>query len=103
MRLNRSIFPISLNGRKIWLIVFPLFNFLTVEFLFRFLSISPEGKVPVIKIGDDWVADSDVITQLLEEKYPLPSLVTSPEKKSVYVILLNSYFPILARDFNFLG
>ncbi|KAL5724034.1 Glutathione S-transferase dhar1 [Ranunculus cassubicifolius] len=42
-----------------------------------FLDISPEGKVP------EWVADSDVITQIIEEKYPQPSLVTPPEFASV--------------------
>ncbi|CAA6659409.1 unnamed protein product [Spirodela intermedia] len=47
-----------------------------------FLEISPEGKVPVIKLEEKWVADSDVITQSLEEKYPNPSLVTPPEKKT---------------------
>ncbi|CAA7395724.1 unnamed protein product [Spirodela intermedia] len=48
-----------------------------------FLEISPEGKVPIIKLEEKWVADSDVITQSLEEKYPNPSLVTPPEKKTV--------------------
>ncbi|EEF39337.1 glutathione S-transferase DHAR2 [Ricinus communis] len=48
-----------------------------------FLEISPEGKVPVIKIDDKWVADSDVIVGILEKKYPEPSLVTPPEFASV--------------------
>ena len=48
-----------------------------------FLQISPEGKVPVLKIADEWVPDSDVITQKLEEKYPDPPLATPPEKASV--------------------
>ncbi|KAL6011228.1 hypothetical protein ACLOJK_001673 [Asimina triloba] len=48
-----------------------------------FLDISPEGKVPVIRWGDKWLPDSDVITQLIEEKYPEPSLVTPPEFASV--------------------
>jgi glutathione S-transferase len=51
---------------------------------FRFLEINPEGKVPVFNSGDGkWIADSDVITQLIEEKYPTPSLVTPPEYASV--------------------
>ncbi|KAL6001626.1 putative glutathione S-transferase dhar2, chloroplastic [Asimina triloba] len=49
-----------------------------------FLKVSPEGKVPVIKLDEKWVADSDVITQALEEKYPEPPLAVSPEKASVY-------------------
>lgn len=51
---------------------------------FRFLKINPEGKVPVFNGGDGkWIADSDVITQVIEEKYPTPSLVTPPEYASV--------------------
>ncbi|CAL4903201.1 unnamed protein product [Urochloa decumbens] len=49
-----------------------------------FLEISPEGKVPVFNSGDGkWIADSDVITQIIEEKFPTPSLVTPPEHASV--------------------
>uniref|UniRef100_A0A0D9WC25 GST N-terminal domain-containing protein n=1 Tax=Leersia perrieri TaxID=77586 RepID=A0A0D9WC25_9ORYZ len=49
-----------------------------------FLKISPEGKVPVFNNGDGkWIADSDVITQIIEEKYPTPPLVTPPEYASV--------------------
>ena len=49
-----------------------------------FLKISPEGKVPVFNSGDGkWIVDSDVITQVIEEKFPTPSLVTPPEYASV--------------------
>lgn len=48
-----------------------------------FLKISPEGKVPLIKLDEKWVPDSDVITQALEEKFPEPPLTTPPEKASV--------------------
>ncbi|KAL5721841.1 valine--tRNA ligase [Ranunculus cassubicifolius] len=48
-----------------------------------FLKINPEGKVPVVKFNETWVADSDVITQTLEDKYPEPSLVSPPEKASI--------------------
>lgn len=51
----------------------------------RFLKINPEGKVPVVKIDEQWIADSDVITQLVEDKYPNPPLATPPEKASVCV------------------
>uniref|UniRef100_A0A0D3BZA7 glutathione transferase n=1 Tax=Brassica oleracea var. oleracea TaxID=109376 RepID=A0A0D3BZA7_BRAOL len=45
-----------------------------------FLAISPEGKFPLVKFDDDenWVADSDVIVGIIEEKYPEPSLVMVP-------------------------
>ena len=49
--------------------------------------MNPEGKVPVIKIDDKWVADSDVIVGILEEKYPQPTLATPPEFSSVYVCM----------------
>jgi glutathione S-transferase len=52
----------------------------------RFLTINPDGKVPVIKLDEKWIADSDVITQALEEKYPVPPLGTPPEKAPVYVL-----------------
>ncbi|KAK4359967.1 hypothetical protein RND71_022196 [Anisodus tanguticus] len=48
-----------------------------------FLKISPEGKVPLIKLDEKWVPDSDVITQALEEKFPEPPLAIPPEKASV--------------------
>ncbi|KAK4751927.1 hypothetical protein SAY87_020725 [Trapa incisa] len=48
-----------------------------------FLKINTEGKVPVIKIDEKWIADSDVITQTLEEKFPSPPLATPPEKAPV--------------------
>ncbi|KAM0034001.1 putative glutathione dehydrogenase (ascorbate) [Helianthus debilis subsp. tardiflorus] len=57
---------------------------MTLLVLRRFLSISPEGKVPVAKVDDKWIADSDVITQTVEEKFTDPSLVIPPEKASVY-------------------
>jgi glutathione dehydrogenase/transferase len=51
---------------------------------FRFLKISPEGKVPVFNGGDgECIADSDVITQTIEQKFPTPSLVTPVEYASV--------------------
>jgi len=49
-------------------------------------EINPEGKVPIVKVEDKWIADSDVITQALEEKYPEPSLATPADKASMYVI-----------------
>ncbi|OAE33729.1 hypothetical protein AXG93_2884s1010 [Marchantia polymorpha subsp. ruderalis] len=48
-----------------------------------FLEANPEGKVPVIKHEGKWIADSDVITALLEDLYPEPSLKVPDEKKSV--------------------
>nr|UVH34232.1 dehydroascorbate reductase [Liriodendron sp.]UVH34233.1 dehydroascorbate reductase [Liriodendron sp.]UVH34234.1 dehydroascorbate reductase [Liriodendron sp.] len=60
-----------------------------------FLEISPEGKVPVLKWGDKWVPDSDVITQLIEEKYPDPPLVTPPEYLSVGSKIFSSFVKFL--------
>ncbi|XP_078433061.1 putative glutathione S-transferase DHAR2, chloroplastic isoform X2 [Wolffia australiana] len=60
-----------------------------------FLKVSPEGKVPIIRLDDNWVPDSDVITQILEEKYPNPSLVTPPEKKSVGAKIFSTFIGFL--------
>jgi len=63
----------------------------------RFLGVNPEGKVPVVLFDGKWVADSDVIVGILEEKYPEPSLVTPPEFASVYVSSISlsfSYFKL---------
>ncbi|GMH26290.1 hypothetical protein Nepgr_028133 [Nepenthes gracilis] len=60
-----------------------------------FLKINPEGKVPVIKLDGKWVADSDIITQSLEEKYPNPPLLTPPEKASVGSKVLPAFIGFL--------
>ncbi|XP_077213289.1 glutathione S-transferase DHAR2-like [Tasmannia lanceolata] len=60
-----------------------------------FLEISPEGKVPLLKFDDKWVPDSDVITQIIEEKYPDPSLVTPPEFASVGLKIFFSFVKFL--------
>ncbi|KAF9618864.1 hypothetical protein IFM89_002732 [Coptis chinensis] len=45
-----------------------------------FLEITPEGEVHIAELDENWIVDSDVITKLLEEKYPGPSLEVPPEK-----------------------
>ncbi|OMO55487.1 hypothetical protein CCACVL1_27221 [Corchorus capsularis] len=60
-----------------------------------FLQISPEGKVPVAKLDEKWVPDSDVITQSLEEKYPDPPLVTPPEKASAGSKIFSTFIGFL--------
>ncbi|OVA03551.1 Glutathione S-transferase [Macleaya cordata] len=60
-----------------------------------FLEANPEGKVPVLKVDGKWVPDSDVITQILEEKYPEPSLVTPSEYASVGSKIFGSFVQFL--------
>ncbi|XVE78658.1 hypothetical protein DITRI_Ditri13aG0164200 [Diplodiscus trichospermus] len=60
-----------------------------------FLQISPEGKVPVAKLDEKWVPDSDVITQSLEEKYPDPPLAIPPEKASVGSKIFSTFIGFL--------
>ncbi|KAK8955620.1 hypothetical protein KSP40_PGU013599 [Platanthera guangdongensis] len=61
-----------------------------------FLKINPEGKVPVLKIAEDeWISDSDVITQIIEEKYPNPSFATPAEKASVGSKIFSSFVAFL--------
>uniref|UniRef100_A0ACD5ZRF4 Uncharacterized protein n=1 Tax=Avena sativa TaxID=4498 RepID=A0ACD5ZRF4_AVESA len=62
------------------------------DWLFK---INPEGKVPIVKLEDKWIADSDVITQVLEEKYPQPSLATPPEKASVGSKIFSTFIGFL--------
>ncbi|KAL1210157.1 Glutathione S-transferase DHAR2 [Cardamine amara subsp. amara] len=66
-----------------------------------FLDISPEGKVPVMKLDGKWVADSDVIVGILEEKFPDPSLKTPPEFASVGSKLFGAFVTFLkSKDAN---
>lgn len=60
-----------------------------------FTEISPEGKVPVAKFDDKWVADSDVIVGIIEEKYPEPSLTTPPQFASVGSKIFPSFVKFL--------
>jgi len=60
-----------------------------------FLQVSPEGKVPVLKIDGQWVPDSDVITQILEEKYPEPPLATPPEKATIGSKIFSTFIAFL--------
>ncbi|WOL15028.1 glutathione S-transferase DHAR2-like [Canna indica] len=61
-----------------------------------FLEINPEGKVPVIDFGDGTlVPDSDVITAMIEEKYPNPPLATPAEYTTVGSKLFSSFVKFL--------
>ncbi|KAH7533794.1 hypothetical protein FEM48_Zijuj04G0169600 [Ziziphus jujuba var. spinosa] len=60
-----------------------------------FLKINAEGKVPVVKLDEKWVPDSDVIAQSLEEKYPDPPLRTPPEKASVGSKIFSTFIGFL--------
>ncbi|XP_058099017.1 glutathione S-transferase DHAR2-like isoform X1 [Magnolia sinica] len=58
-----------------------------------FREISPEGKVPALKIDNKWIFDSDVITDMLDDRYPIPPLASPPEFSS----LGSKIMPLLAR------
>jgi glutathione S-transferase len=60
-----------------------------------FLEAFPDGKVPAIKFDDKWIADSDVIVGLIEEKYPNPPLVTPSEFASVGSKILPTFVNFL--------
>ncbi|KAL6575384.1 putative glutathione S-transferase dhar2, chloroplastic [Orobanche minor] len=60
-----------------------------------FLNISPEGKVPLIKLDEKWIPDSDVITQTLEEKFPKPPLATPPEKATIGSKIFSTFIGFL--------
>ncbi|GAA0160626.1 transferase [Lithospermum erythrorhizon] len=60
-----------------------------------FLKLNPDGKVPLIKLDEQWKSDSDVITEALEEKFPQPSLTTPPEKVSVGSKIFSTFIGFL--------
>ncbi|KAK9902391.1 hypothetical protein M0R45_001630 [Rubus argutus] len=60
-----------------------------------FLKINPKGLVPVVKLEEQWISDSDIITQTLEEKYPDPPLTTPPEKASVGSKIFSTFIGFL--------
>ncbi|PON42798.1 S-crystallin [Parasponia andersonii] len=60
-----------------------------------FLKINADGKVPVIKLDEKWVADSDIITQALEDKYPEPPLGIPPEKASIGSKIFSAFIGFL--------
>lgn len=66
-----------------------------------FLEVNPDGKVPLIKWDGKWIADSDVIVGLIEEKFPDPSLVVPPEYASVGSKVFPSFAAFLkSKDSN---
>lgn len=62
----------------------------------RFLKASPEGRVPLIKIDDKWIADSDVIVKVLEDAYPCPPLATLGFT-CWYVSCFSTYYHLLEK------
>ncbi|XP_020963912.1 glutathione S-transferase DHAR3, chloroplastic-like [Arachis ipaensis] len=59
------------------------------------LKINAEGKSPVLKLEEKRVSDSDIITQILEEKYPIPPLVTPPKKATVGLKIFSTFIGFL--------
>lgn len=51
--------------------------------------------MPIVKLEEKWVADSDVITQALEEKYPQPSLAIPPERASTGSKIFSTFIGFL--------
>lgn len=90
-RSLNGINPIDYNYKagyiffSVYIYFFCSFNFYGD---FRFLEVNPEGKVPVIKFDDKWIAESDVIVGAIEEKYPNPPLAPPPEVSSLYNFLI---------------
>ncbi|CAH9097451.1 unnamed protein product [Cuscuta europaea] len=66
-----------------------------------FLEVNPEGKVPLIKFDGKWIADSDVIVGIIEEKYPEPPLAIPSEFASVGSKILPTFVAFLkSKDLN---
>ncbi|XLR00490.1 hypothetical protein S83_066688, partial [Arachis hypogaea] len=59
------------------------------------LTNKPEWFLKINTEGKKWVSDSDIITQILEEKYPIPPLVTPPEKAIVGLKIFSTFIGFL--------
>jgi glutathione S-transferase len=56
----------------------------------NFLEISPDGKVPILKHGDNRVWESAIVNEYLEETFPaLPLLPTEPIQRARARIWIN--------------
>ncbi|XP_073525586.1 uncharacterized protein [Phyllobates terribilis] len=60
-----------------------------------FLKINPDGKVPVMKLDEEWVADSDILTSFLEANYPDPPLATPSEKATAGSKIFSTFIGFL--------
>ncbi|KAF3771614.1 Glutathione S-transferase [Nymphaea thermarum] len=60
-----------------------------------FTEANPEGKVPVIKFDEKWVSDSDVITKMLEERFPERPLATPHDKAAAGSKIFSAFINFL--------
>ncbi|CAN8312589.1 unnamed protein product [Cochlearia groenlandica] len=66
-----------------------------------FLAINPQGKVPVLKIKEKWISDSDIIVNVLEQNYPDPSLKTPQKFTSIGSNIFTKFVTFLkSKDSN---
>ncbi|KAJ7523443.1 hypothetical protein O6H91_18G050700 [Diphasiastrum complanatum] len=48
-----------------------------------FLDLSAEGNIPLMYIDEKWIADTDIILELVEQKVSIPTFRTPSEKASI--------------------
>ncbi|CAN6454676.1 unnamed protein product [Victoria cruziana] len=60
-----------------------------------FIEANPEGKVPVMRFEEKWVSDSDVITQMLEQKFPERPLATPQDKAAAGSKIFSAFITFL--------
>ncbi|PWA67362.1 dehydroascorbate reductase 2 [Artemisia annua] len=54
-----------------------------------FVEVNPDGILPLIKFGDEnWVSNSDVIVEMIDEKYPKPALLAPNQFASLGLKIL---------------
>ncbi|KAG0611284.1 hypothetical protein M758_7G128900 [Ceratodon purpureus] len=56
-----------------------------------FMEKNPEGLVPVLRDGENWIQDSDKIAEHLDKKYPEISLATPREVKEVGINIFQAF------------
>ena len=57
----------------------------------EFVENSPLGKVPLLRVGDDYLPDSSVISAWLEREYPQPALMPEDNIAAAKVLWFEEY------------
>ncbi len=65
------------------------------QFIADYLALNPQGRVPVLVVGDKVITQSTAIIEYLEEVYPRPALLPSHADEHAYV---RSLAQIIACD-----
>src|SRR6478672_13103128 len=51
----------------------------------KFYQDHPIGRIPLLEIGDEAIAESAVIAEYLEERFPAPSLLGATSRENAHI------------------